>query len=437
METPVFLSLPARWGVFAPIYLVCMLTAGVLSSAAAAPPDAMEANPGSTQASPGAGQVGEPSAASSGAASPPLTRSEVTSIIANSRRIVSPRGIEELITVQINGIPQYLSIRGKDSRNPILLFIHGGPASPEMPLAYTFQTPWEDYFTVVQWDQRGSGKTYAASDPARIADTITIRQMSSDAVGVVKYLRTRFHKKKIFVMGHSWGTVLGAAVALEHPEWLYAYIGVGQVVNVRRSEEIGFEFALESAKADHNDQAVKDLESLAPYPGAGAVTLEHVALQRKWLQYYGGLTWNRRNFDYASDAWTLSPDYSEADLDAIGKGSVLTLNHLLPALSHYDIENEVAFRCPIVIFDGRHDYSVSHEISAEWFARVHAPYKKLVWFEDSAHMMFQEQPGRFLEHLLIDVRPFAARAGDAAPEEEVVTAGDAKTAGGGSSGKRF
>src|ERR1700733_57878 len=83
--------------------------------------------------------------------------------------------------------------------------------------------------------------------------------------------RTRFHKKKIFVMGHSWGTVLGAAVAREHPEWLYAYIGVGQVVNVRHSEEIGFEFALKSAKADHNDQAVKDVESLAPYPGAGTV----------------------------------------------------------------------------------------------------------------------------------------------------------------------
>ena len=148
-------------------------------------------------------------------------------------------------------------------------------------------------------------------------------------------------------------------------------------------------------------------------------------------------TWNRRNFDYASDAWTLSPDYSEAELDAIGKSSVLTLNQLLPALSHYDIENETDFRCPIVIFDGRHDYSVSHEISAEWFARVHAPYKKLVWFEDSAHMMFQEQPGRFLEHLLIDVRPFAARAGDAAPEEEEVTADEAKTARSGSSGKRF
>src|ERR1700679_190110 len=153
METPVLLSLPARSGVFAPIYLGCVLMAGVLSSAAAAPPDAMQANPGSTQASPGAGQVGEPSAASSGAASPPLTRSEVTAIIANSRRVVSPRGIEELIPVEINGIPQYLSIRGRDLRNPILLFIHGGPASPEMPADYTFQTPWEDYFTGVEWNQ--------------------------------------------------------------------------------------------------------------------------------------------------------------------------------------------------------------------------------------------------------------------------------------------
>lgn len=107
---------------------------------------------------------------------------------------------------------------------------------------------------------------------------------------------------------------------------------------------------------------------------------------------------------------------------------MLTLNHLLPALADYDIGNKTNFRCPIVIFDGRHDYSVSHEVSAEWFGHVQAPYKRLVWFEDSGHMMFVEQPGRFLEHLLTDVRPFAVRAGDAAPDEEVVTDGTAKEA---------
>jgi pimeloyl-ACP methyl ester carboxylesterase len=374
-------------------------------------------------------QAAAPPATVSTPADMTLTRKEVATIIANSRKIVSPHGIEELIPVQINGIPQYLSIRGKDLRNPILLFIHGGPASPEMPADYTFQTPWEDYFTVVEWDQRGTGKTYAASDPAKIADTLTIAQMTSDAVEVVRYLRTRFHKQKIFVVGHSWGTVPGTAVAHEHPEWLHAYVGVGQVVNMQRSEGIGFEFALKSAEADHNEEAVKDLESLAPYPGPGPITLTQVARERKWLQYYGGLTWNRRDFKYDADAWKLSPDYSEAELDAIGEGSVLSLNHLLPMLENYDIDDETDFRCPIVIFDGRHDYSVSHEVSAKWFSRVHAPYKRLVWFEDSAHMMFQEQSGRFLQHLLTDVRPLAVRVGDAAPDEEVETGGKAKTIG--------
>jgi pimeloyl-ACP methyl ester carboxylesterase len=411
-----------RAALFGWLCLGCSLTAAAQPSTAVAPDSAQAADPTSAQ-------TAKQSETAPKAAEMTFRRSEVVAMIANSRKIVSPRGIEELIPVQINGVPQYLSIRGKDLRNPILLFIHGGPASPEMPADYTFQTPWEDYFTVVEWDQRGTGKTYAASDPAKIADTLTIPQMTSDAIEVVRYLRTRFLKQKIFVMGHSWGTVLGTAVAHEYPEWLYAYIGVGQVVNMRRSEAIGFEFSRRSAGADHNEQAVKDLESLAPYPGPGPITLKRVASERKWLEYYGGLTWNRRDFKYDADAWTLSPDYSEAELDAIGEGSELSLNHLLPMLENYDIDDETDFRCPIVIFDGRHDYSVSHELSAKWFARVHAPYKRLVWFEESAHMMFQEQPGRFLEHLLTDVRPFAVRVGDAAPDEEVETGGKAKTAG--------
>ena len=107
---------------------------------------------------------------------------------------------------------------------------------------------------------------------------------------------------------------------------------------------------------------------------------------------------------------------------------MLTLNHLLPLLVNYDIDDQTDFRCPIVIFNGRHDYSVSHEVSAQWFAHLHAPYKKLVWFEQSAHMMYQEQPGRFLEHLLTDVRPFAVRVGDTAPDAEAVTDGKANMA---------
>lgn len=166
-----------------------------------------------------------------------MSRQEVTEIIADVRKIVSPNGVEELLPVQIDNSTQWLSIRGRDRRNPILLFLHGGPGSPTMPVAYTFQSPWEDYFTVVQWDQRGTGKTYAANDPKTLASTMTVEQMTSDAEEVVRYLQKQFGKQKIFLLGHSWGTVLGVALAQRHPEWLYAYLGVGQMVNTEKAKK--------------------------------------------------------------------------------------------------------------------------------------------------------------------------------------------------------
>src|SRR5580693_7394587 len=204
-----------------------------------------------------------------------MSRPDVTSIIAASRKIVSPNGVDELLPLQINGSTQWVSIRGKDRRNPIILFLHGGPGSPTMPADYTFQTPWEDYFTVVQWDQRGAGKTYAANDPKTIDSTMTIEQMTEDAEEVVRYLQKHYDKKKVFLLGHSWGSVLGVRLAQRHPEWFYAYLGIGQMINTRRNEQDGYAFALSRARAQHNAVAEQELSALAPYPGdAGKLTFE-------------------------------------------------------------------------------------------------------------------------------------------------------------------
>jgi pimeloyl-ACP methyl ester carboxylesterase len=289
-----------------------------------------------------------------------------------------------------------------------------------MPLAYTFQRPWEDYFTVVQWDQRGTGKTYAANDPDKVAPTLTIEQMTDDAEQVVRYLQSTYHKRKIFLLGHSWGSVLGVRLAQRHPEWFYAYIGVGQVVNVRQNEAIGYEFAVQQAREHHNTQAQQELASIAPYPGSGELELKKIGLQRQWLSYYGGLAYGRTSYAFDSHAEELSPDYNEQDLDAIGPGSLLTLNHLLGPLSKLDLGSTNHFECPIFLFLGRHDYAVSHELAAQWFTTLHAPSKRLVWFADSAHMVMQEQPGRFLMHLVNDVRPIAVQANDAAPDDVVI-----------------
>jgi len=366
----------------------------------------------------------QPAAISSGASAGPsdntrgmISRDEVIRIIDNTRKIVSPNGVDERIKLRIGGVDQWLSIRGRDRRNPILLFLHGGPAAVTMPASYTFQSPWEDFFTVVQWDQRGAGKTYAANTERQMSPGMTIAGMTDDAAQVVQYLRQHYGKQKIFLLGHSWGTVLGTRLARQHPDWFYAYIGVGQVVNVRRNEEIGFAFALREAKADHNEEAVRELEALMPYPGAAPMTLQRMATRSKWETYYGGLTYGRKDFSYYADAEELSPDYDPTELGAIGKGSVYTLKHLLQPLLGVNLDDATDFRCPVILFVGQHDYTTAHELAEQWFERIHAPSKHMVIFADSAHMVMQEQPGRFLMHLVTDALPLAQKAGDVAPGE--------------------
>jgi pimeloyl-ACP methyl ester carboxylesterase len=147
-----------------------------------------------------------------------------------------------------------------------------------------------------------------------------------------------------------------------------------------------------------------------------------MAIRSKWETYYGGLTHGRRDFSYYADAEQLSPDYSPAELDAIGKGSAYSLNHLLQPVLAANLEDMTDFRCAVILFVGQHDYTTSHELAEQWFDRIHAPSKHMVLFADSAHMVMQEQPGRFLMHLVTDALPLAQKAGDAAPAE--ITRGD-------------
>jgi len=343
-------------------------------------------------------------------AHPAFTQAKARGLIAAVQKIVSPNGIDQQIEIPVNGTKQWITIRGRDLSNPILLFIHGGPGAPEMPTSWTFQNPWEDYFTVVQWDQRGSGKTYNANDPATIRPTMSLPQMVSDSEAVVRYLRTTYHKQKIFVMGHSWGTVLGLTLAQKHPEWLYAYIGMGQVIDTPRAEHISYLATLKAAEAAHNAKAIAELKAIAPYPGAdGSLPLDKINTERKWSVIFGGLTYRRDSYDYYFNASELSPDYSDADLKAIGKGSDLSLASLLPDFAKTDFSQVTAFRCPIILFEGRHDETTPSVVAAAWFARVQAPVKKFVWFENSAHMMQIEEPGRVQVHLVEDVRPLAEK----------------------------
>jgi pimeloyl-ACP methyl ester carboxylesterase len=340
-----------------------------------------------------------------------FTRTEATAIIGEARKIVSPNGVEELLEIPIGGTHQWISVRGRDRSNPVLLMIHGGPASPEMPSSWFFQNGWEDYFTVVQWDQRGSGKSYNANDPKTVRPTLTGTRMIEDAGEVVQFLRNRYGKNKIFVLGHSWGSVIGISLAHAHPEWLYAYIGTGQVINGRENERVGYTDTLQAAEAAGNQRAIAELKAIAPYPEAdGTVPLDKINTERKWSVILGGLTYRRSSYDYYENLFQLSPEYSEQDVAAIDKGSALSLGPLLPVMLSFNYSNVTKFECPIVLFEGRHDDTTPAEIAAKWLERVQAPGKKLIWFENSSHMAMVEESGRFLVHLVQDARPYAEPA---------------------------
>jgi pimeloyl-ACP methyl ester carboxylesterase len=328
-------------------------------------------------------------------------------IIRDLGRIVAPNGVQEAYPARIGGIDQWVNVRGQDRDNPMVLFVHGGPAAPIIPSQWQFQRPLEEYFTIANYDQRGAGKTYNSVDPDSIGDTLHIQRYVDDAIELAEYLRKRYGKQKLILMGHSWGTVVGMHAALKRPDLFHAYVGIGQVINTRENERLSYEFGLQQAKARGNAEAVREMESIGPYPGDTPITRDRIIIARKWPQFYGGLTAYREDSTYYYRAPRLSPEYDDRDRCAINQGSLFTLDRLLPEFLQVDFTGVREFPIPVVMLMGRHDYTTPSVPTAAWIDKVQAPYKQAVWFEHSAHMLPWEEPGKTLVSLLEYVRPLA------------------------------
>jgi pimeloyl-ACP methyl ester carboxylesterase len=246
---------------------------------------------------------------------------------------------------------------------------------------------------------------------------MTIDRMQADTQEVVGWIRHTLNKKKIFVLGHSAGSYFGLMLARQHPDWLYAYIGVGQMIDSPESERRGWKATLDAARREGNAKAIRDLESVAPYFAPGRPSsLKNLYSERKWLDYYGGVMAGRHGNDAESDLAKLSPDYTEAERAHLWDGNVFSERYLLIDMLSRDLSQVRTFDCPIIIFAGRYDIDVNSAVASEWFAKVKAPSKQFVWFEHSAHLPMTEEPGKFLVSLVRLARPFAEQAGDVAPE---------------------
>lgn len=310
-------------------------------------------------------------------------------------------GINILESIRIGGIEQWISVRGEHKENPILLVLHGGPFFSMMPFSYIFE-PLESKFTIVQWDQRGTGKTTRSNN--HLSDAITLNQMQTDAVELVNYLRYRFKMEKVFVLGHSWGSVLGLNLAHDYPELIYAYIGTGQLINMTHNEKLGYDNTLKHAYAKNNKQAINELEKLVSFQNN---TLNHSSMDefkilRKWQFKFNPILISKDTWISIITRFLSEPDYSLVDYFYLIRGVsfLMKSKDLFAQLMDINLEDKIDFSTSIYIFGGKKDPVTDSLLAHNYFQKIHAPYKEHVWFENSGHNLFFEETDKFINCLV-------------------------------------
>jgi pimeloyl-ACP methyl ester carboxylesterase len=289
-----------------------------------------------------------------------------------------------------------IHILTKDDALPVVLFIHGGPGVPNRHNIMTAHRDLTDIFTLVCYDQRGTGGSYFGSK----AKDLTPERLTEDAAELVEWLCVRFKKDKIFIFGGSWGSELGSFLACKHPKHIAAYLGIGQMADGAKNEEISYAFALEQARKAGDDKSVKILEKLgAPINGAYKGGFNGLMAQRKIMTKYGGYSPDekKRNLIYTFvKPMILSGEYSIPDFIGVAFGYKFSLKVMWPIIAKTDLAKECPrFEMPYFIFDGRLDNNTPSVLAEEYFSKIEAPQKEFVWFEKSGHNPMGDEPELF------------------------------------------
>lgn len=302
--------------------------------------------------------------------------------------------------ITIGGIEQWLDIRGERPDNPVLLYLHGGPGGASSPLVGAFQ-PWERHFTVVHWDQRGAGRTFARNGKAGCG-RLTIERMIADALEVVEFIINHLGRSKITLLGHSWGSVLAVNMIKRRPELFAAYVGTGQVVNMRNNEECNYARQCAQARRTGNGEALAALDAIGPPPYSRP---EQIRTLREWADALA----SGQGDDPRPRPPARSPDFTREDVEALTAGFIFSGTQLfdelcdvdLPALGH-------DFAIPMFCFMGTDDQQTPLEPARAWFESLIAPHKHLVCFEGCHHFVVMNRPEMFLDQLLRHVAPAIA-----------------------------
>lgn len=308
--------------------------------------------------------------------------------------IAQNNSIDEEKFISVGGIDQWVTIQGKDRSKPVILFIHGGPGSTMSQYNNVMYKKWENDFVLVNWDQRGAGRTYGRNIPERVDETywienpLTVKQMTQDGIAVAEYLIQHLNTEKIILVGTSWGSILGAEMALRNPELFYAYVGHAQFVNFSENLDYAYQTVYKMVKNSNDMDSLKKLQSLGkpPYPSAKSYgQLLRIVKNYEW-----------KNSTPAPDAWFKpAPEYdNEIDNTHRYDGDDYSFVHFVghgklgiqSMVSDVDFNRTgTEFKIPVYLIQGENDILTSKEVNRPYFDKIVAPDKAYFLVTNAAH----------------------------------------------------
>lgn len=297
--------------------------------------------------------------------------------------------INEKTRAEFGGEIYYLRILGCDKSAPVVLFLHGGCGSPDRAHMLRYQAPLAKKFVLAAWDQTGSGLAYDKKTADRIE--LTKERIVKDAVNVIGYLKKRFGKEKIIVVGHSWGSVLGVWVAQTCPNDISAYVGVGQAVDYAMNEEASYLWTLEEAEKAGDKKAVATLHDIGA-PKDGYYAGDHRKSQMKQraiLHKLGGATYANRAPYWrellSHDVPLILREYGLSGAIKYVKGIAYSASSPMARIDPHFFDTARKLDVPVYLLLGRHDMNCVRTLATEWLIKLRAPEKRLILFENSAH----------------------------------------------------
>lgn len=336
-------------------------------------------------------------------------RETLRQVQADVGRICGDKGIAEERTIELGGARQWIQLRGHDNDAPLLLFLHGGPGVIVSDIAYAYQRPWEDFFVVVNWDQRGFGRSWGQPDEQdQLAGTLNKEQLIADTVELIEYLCREFSREKILLVGQSWGSVLTLEVAKRRPDLLYAACAQGLAANWMGSAEACRQKHIDLARQRGDEEEVARLEAVGPPPveeGPDEILKWPMKLAvgipdpHSWRNIQGyGDGWQRR----IDGLRFISPHYSKDDYAALRQVEMNSpmvmrqrMEEIMRTILLWDAEADVGteFSVPVVAMMGAFDLQTPIEPARQYFKKVSAPWKHWIEFPEAAHALNIEQPG--------------------------------------------